>query len=253
MSVFSLFVDLKANTADFVSGMSTASYAAKKAGRDIEDSFSRLGSVASAGARTFWRAGRGDRRVPRKDRRVCVRRFGWIRQARRRNVGDGCGRGRSRGRDGRGGRGYDRPWLLHAAETAAKLATCPSPPAFQSKRFRDFGFRREADRRRSRRSWTTGLERLSKIRICRCLGSCGRRERVLRGSGISVRDSAETSASVGEHLRGRRETDSPRMPDGVTKSALAMQIFGRSGDRAHPVARPRPRGNRKAISRRRRN
>ena len=56
-SLFSLFVDLKANTADFVSGMSTASYAAKKAGRDIEDSFARLGSVASVALKPFGELG----------------------------------------------------------------------------------------------------------------------------------------------------------------------------------------------------
>ena len=56
-SLFSLFVDLKANTADFVSGMSTASYAAKKAGRDIEESFSSLGNIASVALAPFGELG----------------------------------------------------------------------------------------------------------------------------------------------------------------------------------------------------
>jgi hypothetical protein len=46
MSLFSIFVDLKANTADFVSGMERGSYAAKKAGREIQESFSSLGDIA---------------------------------------------------------------------------------------------------------------------------------------------------------------------------------------------------------------
>jgi hypothetical protein len=44
----SLFVELKANTSAFVEGMSAASYAAKRAGRDIQDSFEQLGGVASS-------------------------------------------------------------------------------------------------------------------------------------------------------------------------------------------------------------
>jgi Lambda phage tail tape-measure protein (Tape_meas_lam_C) len=59
MSLYSLFVDLKANTADFVSGMSTASYAAKRAGRDIQDSFSALGSVAERALAPFGALGAG--------------------------------------------------------------------------------------------------------------------------------------------------------------------------------------------------
>src|SRR6516225_7823108 len=54
----SLFIDLKANTADFVSGMSAAAYAAKKAGRDIETSLGRLGSAASAALAPFGEFGR---------------------------------------------------------------------------------------------------------------------------------------------------------------------------------------------------
>jgi hypothetical protein len=59
MSLFSLFVDLKANTADFVSGMNSASSAARKAGRDIEDSFSRLSDVAESALRPFGALGEG--------------------------------------------------------------------------------------------------------------------------------------------------------------------------------------------------
>lgn len=44
-SLGSLFVELKANTAAFVDGMSKASYQSKQLGRDIESSFSRLGGV----------------------------------------------------------------------------------------------------------------------------------------------------------------------------------------------------------------
>jgi hypothetical protein len=42
----SLFVELRADTAAFVDGMSKASYAAKRAGQDVERAFSRLGGVA---------------------------------------------------------------------------------------------------------------------------------------------------------------------------------------------------------------
>lgn len=53
----SLFVELKANTAAFVEGMSAASYSAKRAGRDIEESFGRLGSIATTALAPFGEAG----------------------------------------------------------------------------------------------------------------------------------------------------------------------------------------------------
>ena len=46
MSLSSIVVDLVANTGAFVTGMQTASSAAKKAGREIEDSFSKFGRLA---------------------------------------------------------------------------------------------------------------------------------------------------------------------------------------------------------------
>jgi hypothetical protein len=42
-----LFVNVTANTADFIGGLDKASFAARRAGRDIESSFSRLGDVAA--------------------------------------------------------------------------------------------------------------------------------------------------------------------------------------------------------------
>jgi hypothetical protein len=53
MSLFSLFVDLKANTADFVSGMGRASYETKKAGREIQESCSGRAVLKCARTRTF--------------------------------------------------------------------------------------------------------------------------------------------------------------------------------------------------------
>src|SRR5947207_12502934 len=45
MSLGTLFIDLKANVADFVSGMGAAAYASKKAGKDIRESFENLGGL----------------------------------------------------------------------------------------------------------------------------------------------------------------------------------------------------------------
>lgn len=45
MSLGTLFVDLKANVADYISGMGKAAYATKQAGRDIRDSMEGLGGV----------------------------------------------------------------------------------------------------------------------------------------------------------------------------------------------------------------
>jgi hypothetical protein len=53
----SLFVELRADTAAFVDGMSKASYASKRAGEDIERSFSRLGGVAERALEPFGSLG----------------------------------------------------------------------------------------------------------------------------------------------------------------------------------------------------
>lgn len=51
-------VDLQANTVAFVEGMTRASSAAKKAGRDITESFSRLGELAGSALAPFGEVGR---------------------------------------------------------------------------------------------------------------------------------------------------------------------------------------------------
>src|SRR5579863_6092490 len=49
----SLIVNVEANTGKFMSGMSAAGKAAKTAGKDIESSFSRLGSIAASALAPF--------------------------------------------------------------------------------------------------------------------------------------------------------------------------------------------------------
>jgi Lambda phage tail tape-measure protein (Tape_meas_lam_C) len=54
----SLFVELKANTGAFVDGMTKASYSAKAAGREIEESLSHLGGIAGSLLSPFGEFGR---------------------------------------------------------------------------------------------------------------------------------------------------------------------------------------------------
>src|SRR5581483_1716302 len=57
MSLFSIFVDLRANVADFVSGMNQSSYAARKFARETEDSFGQLGQLAEKALAPLGEAG----------------------------------------------------------------------------------------------------------------------------------------------------------------------------------------------------
>ncbi len=54
----SLIVDLKANVAEFLSGMSEAGRHAARTGREIEETFSRMGSVASSLLAPFGELGK---------------------------------------------------------------------------------------------------------------------------------------------------------------------------------------------------
>jgi hypothetical protein len=56
-SIYSVFVNLAASTSDFVNSMNTASSAARKAGRDITDSFSGLSSALEKALTPFGQLG----------------------------------------------------------------------------------------------------------------------------------------------------------------------------------------------------
>src|SRR5436309_8173606 len=53
----SLFVELRANTANFAEGMTKASVHARRTGKEIEDVFGRLGSIASRAFAPLGEAG----------------------------------------------------------------------------------------------------------------------------------------------------------------------------------------------------
>lgn len=231
MSVFSLFVDLKANTADFVSGMSTASYAAKKAGREIEDSFSRLGSVASAALAPFGELGAtiGE----------SLGRIGEYAEVASSGISK-LGGGMSELAVGGGVVAGAMVAVgaatigvaIRAAESAAQLGHMAQATGVSVETLSRFGYvARQTGV--DTQAMDTGLERLSKSAFAAASAPAGAVNAYSR-LGISVRDAAGNVRQVGDVFLDVAQKFS-QMPDGLTKSALAMQLFGRSGDALIPL------------------
>lgn len=230
-SLFSLFVDLKANTADFVSGMSTASYAAKKAARDIEDSFSSLGSIATAALAPFGELGAAIGETLSR-----VGEYAGKASEQFAHLGGGMNAiavagGAATGAMAAVGAGAIAI-ALHTAESAAKLHELSQSTGVSVEALSGFGFVAK-ETGVDTQTMTTGLERLSKSAFAAAAGPAGAVTAYSR-LGISIRDSGGQLRSV-ESIFTDVAAKFASMPDGVAKSALAMQIFGRSGAELIPV------------------
>ena len=230
-SLFSLFVDLKANTADFVSGMSTASYAAKKAGRDIQESFSSLGSIASVALAPFGELGAVIGESLGKIGEYAASASGGFAK-----LGGGMSAVAVSGgvavgamaAVGAGAIGV----ALHVAESAAKLHELSQSTGVSVEALSGFSFVAKQTGVDTQ-VMATGLERLSKSAFAAAAAPAGAVNAYSR-LGISVRDSGGNIRSV-ESIFEDVADRFAKMPDGVAKSALAMQIFGRSGAELIPI------------------
>jgi hypothetical protein len=230
-SLFSLFVDLKANTADFVSGMSTASYAAKKAGRDIEESFSSLGNIASVALAPFGELGAVIGESLGKIGEYAASASGGFAKLGGGMSAVAVGGGVAVGAMAAVGAGAIGV-ALHVAESAAKLHELSQSTGVSVEALSGFSFVAKQTGVDTQ-VMTTGLERLSKSAAAAAAAPAGAVNAYSR-LGISVRDSGGNIRSV-ESIFEDVADRFAKMPDGVTKSALAMQIFGRSGAELIPI------------------
>ncbi|HEY0701273.1 MAG TPA: phage tail tape measure protein [Candidatus Acidoferrales bacterium] len=225
-SLFSLFVDLKANTADFVSGMSTASYAAKKAGRDIQDSFSTLGDIAETALRPFGAIGEGIAQAISKIGQNAETATAGIAKLGGGLSGLAVAGGTAAGALAAVGAAAIG-LAVETAESAAKIYELSKSTGISVETFSRFQFAAKQTGVDTE-EMTTSLERMSKSAFAAANAPAGAINAYSR-LGISLRDTSGNMRPVDDILEQVADKFSV-MPDGVEKSALAMQIFGRSGD-----------------------
>jgi|GEM_PF-2345929 len=227
----SIVVDLQANTAAFVEGMSRASSAAKKAGADISESFSRLGDLAGSALAPFGEIGRviGD----------TFERIGAMGSSASQSIAKVAG-GLSPLAIGAGVAGAAVAALdiaaieltIHFAEQAAKLAVLSQQTGVSVESLSALGFVAKQSGV-DQEVMTQGLTRLSKSLFKAATDAPGTANAYSR-LGIAVRDSGGNVRDVGEVFGDVAEKFS-HMEKGTVKTALAIQLFGRSGAQLIPV------------------
>lgn len=231
----SLIVELRANVADFVSGMSGASYAAKKAGSDIEGAFSGVGEVAGALlaplgelgeqiSETFSRVGEWGAAATKELAKFSGE-FGLVGTA----------------------AGFAVAAIaavevaavgltLHTAEAAAKLYELSQSTGVSVEALSGFKFVAEQNGVAAE-TMSLALERMGRSAFAAAtapVGSILAQSNAYARLGISLRDadgSLRSSQDLFEAIAAKFEA----MPDGIAKSALAIEIFGRGGAALIPV------------------
>jgi hypothetical protein len=234
MSLGTLFVDLKANTASFVGDLGKASVVARNAAKDISREFQTLGRVASqtfgpfasfnpiVSQLSFALSGMG---------RAAAGAMGSFGK-----VSSGLGALASLGAGAVAGIGSAEVAVvalaLHAAESAAKLNQLSQATGVSVEALSGFGFVAKQMGVESQ-VMVLGLERMSRSAFAAATAPAGTINAYTR-LGISVRDSSgqiRSTQVIFEELAQRFSA----MPDGVTKTALAIQLFGRGGAQMIPI------------------
>ncbi|HZP31883.1 MAG TPA: phage tail tape measure protein [Candidatus Acidoferrales bacterium] len=202
----SLFVELKANTAAFVEGMSSAGSAAKKAGDDISTSLGGLRDAANDAIAAMGPLGSS------------VTQFAALAQTASLGVA-GVATGLL-------------AFTAATAESTAKLYEQAQSAGVSVETLSQLSFVAQSAGV-SQDTLSMGLERLSKSAYATAEGGKGATEAYselgiqLKNSDGTLRDARDIFADVAARFSA--------MPDGVEKTALAMQIFGRSGAELIPV------------------
>lgn len=227
----SLFVELKANTASFVEGMSRAAYVGKQAGKDIEKSFGSLGEVA----------------------RTALEPLGPIAQ----EIGQILGTiGEQAGRAVSGFAKMDGilgavsvsatatigvlaavdagaiALSLHTIESAANLHDQAQAAGVTTEALSGLSFvARQAGV--DQQTLTSGLEKMAKAASAAASAPEGARNAFsrlgveLKNTDGSLRDSEAVFTDLAERFS--------QLPNGIQKTALAIEIFGKAGAGMIPV------------------
>jgi tail tape-measure protein len=226
-----LFVDLKANVADYVSGMGAAAYASKQAGRDIKESFEGLGGIlgevlgplgelGSVIGETFSKIGSfaGDAATKVGKLGGAIGLVG---------AGAGVAVGALAGIEAGA-----IALALHTAESAAKLGELSQITGVSTEALSGLGFAAKQSGV-DQESMTKGLEKLNKAVFAAATAPAGAVNAFTR-LGVSVKNadgSIRGTEDIFEDLAGKFAG----LEDGPTKTALAIQLFGKAGAELIPV------------------
>jgi len=227
----SLFVQLKANTADFVDGMSRASYSAKRTSRDIEDSFSRLGSLAGSLLAPFGETGQllGESlsRVGEWGAKAAEgigKMSGGLSFL---TIGAGTGAAAIAALDA-----ASIGLAIHATEGAAKLFILSQTTGVSVEALSGLSFAAKMTGV-DQETLAKGLEKLDKSMLKNATSAPGtvdaftRLGVAVRGTDGQIRSTEDVFADLAEKFS--------QMQNGAVKTGLAIEIFGRGGAAMVPL------------------
>lgn len=226
-----LLVELKANTADFISGMGGASRAARNAGREIESSFSSLSQIASSALGSFGPLGSTIAATLGqigKQAGQAVSSFGKLRGSMDLVAAGSAGVTAAAGTVGVASLGL----AAGMASSAARMYELSEKTGVSIETLSAFGYAAKQSGVDTE-TMTTGLERLSRSMFAAATAPTTAVNAFTR-LGISVRDSNGQIRDVGDVMTDVAAKFST-MEDGATKTALAMQLFGRGGAALIPM------------------
>ncbi|HEX4381231.1 MAG TPA: phage tail tape measure C-terminal domain-containing protein [Candidatus Acidoferrum sp.] len=227
----SLLVELKAETASFVSGMTKASYTAKQTSREISESFSSIGELAEKALSPFGELGAAIG--------AAFARVGSTASAVSGDIGKmsgslgvmqtaGAGAIAAIGAIEIGAVGL----AIHTAESAAKMLALAQASGVSVEALSGFAFVAKQSGVEAE-SMTLGLEKMNKAVFAAAIAPTGTKNAFTR-LGVSVRDAGgqiKSTTAIFTELAQKFEG----MADGPVKTALAIQLFGKSGAALIPV------------------
>jgi lambda family phage tail tape measure protein len=233
-SLGSIYVELSANTAKFVDGLSKAAYVAQKSAKDISREFASLQRVAS---QTFGAFGQFNPVISQmsfalsemgRAAAAAMKEFG--------KAGSGIGAIASLAAGAAAALATVEAGAIgvamHAAESAKKLNELSESTGVSIEALSGLGFvAKEAGV--SAEDMTRGLEKMNKSVFAAATAPVGAVNAYTR-LGVAVRDSSgqiRSTEAIFTDIAGKFAG----MGDGVVKTALAMEIFGRSGAALIPV------------------
>lgn len=233
-SLGELFVSLKAETGGFVSALSKAAYSAQQASKEISRSFSELQGIAS---QTFGAFGDFNPAISKLSFVLESAGGGAARMMKElRGVGGALGPIAALGAGAAAGLttiGIAAIGLAaHTAESAAKMHELAQSTGVPIGTLSGLSFAAKAAGV-DIETLATGLERMSKSVFAAATAPAGATNAYTR-LGVSIRDAGGNIRPTQDIFVDLADQFS-KMPDGIEKTAAAMQIFGRGGAALIPV------------------
>ena len=233
-SIGSIYVDLQANTGTFVSELSKAAAAAQRSARDMSSEFKRLGDVASQTFGAF-----GDFNPVISKLGFAVESAGAVASSAMKalsGMGGAIGPIAALSAGAAVGLAAAAAGIIaagiHAAGSAAKLDELSQSTGVSTEALSGLGFAAKqvgVDQE----TLVKGLEKMSKSAFAAATAPAGAINAFTR-LGVAVRDASgniRSTEAIFADLSGKFAA----MPEGIAKTALEMEVFGRNGAAMAPL------------------